>query len=173
MELENIKGIGINTISNLKALGINDVDDLINYYPFRYEVIEKSNFQTLQDGDKIVIDGIAENVPSVFHFNRKLNKMTFRLNTGTNLLNITIFNRAYLKQSIKVGSELTVIGKYDLKHHAITASNIKMGLLKNTTIEPVYHSSYKLNSKKINKIINKALENFEVLDYVPESLNQK
>ena len=173
MELETIKGIGINTIANLKALGINNIYDLITYYPFRYEVIEKSNLKELQDGEKIVIDGIVENMPNVFHFNRKLNKMTFRLNTGETILNITIFNRAYLKQNIKVGSELTVIGKYDLKHNAVTASNIKIGLLTKTIIEPVYHSSYKLNSKKINKIINKALEKFNILDYIPETLNEK
>lgn len=173
MELENIKGIGINTISNLKALGINDVYDLVTYYPFRYEVIEKSDIDALADGDKIVIDGICENIPNVFHFNRKLNKMSFRLNTGKNILNVTIFNRAYLKQSIKVGTEVTVIGKYDLKHNAVTASNIKLGLLNETVIEPIYHSSYKINSKKINKIINKVIEKIDVLDYVPESINQK
>ena len=173
MELENIKGIGTGTIRDLKALGINNVYDLITYYPFRYEVIEKSDITKLEDGDKIVIDGIVENIPNVFHFNRKLNKMSFRLNIGSNILNVTIFNRAYLKQNIKVGTEITVIGKYDLKHHTVTASNIKLGLLKQTIIEPVYHSSYKINSKKINKIINKAIEKIDVLDYIPERLNKK
>ncbi|MBR2832853.1 MAG: ATP-dependent DNA helicase RecG [Bacilli bacterium] len=173
MELETIKGIGINTIRDLKTLGINNIYDLVTYYPFRYEVIEKSTIDTLKDNDRIVIDGIVENVPTVFHFNRKLNKMSFRLNTGRSILNITIFNRAYLKKNITVGTELTIIGKYDEKHHSVTASNIKLGLLKETIIEPIYHCSYKINSKKLNKIINKAIDKIEVLDYVPESLNQK
>lgn len=173
MELQDIKGIGINTIKDLKALGINNVYDLVTYYPFRYEVIEKSNIDELEDGDKIVIDGTVENIPNVFHFNRKLNKMSFRLNTGDKLLNITIFNRSYLKQNIKVGTTLTVIGKYDKKHHSITANNLKFGLLTETIIEPIYHSSYKINSKKINKIINKVIKDIEVEDYIPKELNEK
>jgi len=111
MNLKDVKGIGINTINDLNALGIKDIYDLVTYYPFRYDVYEKSDINNLEDGEKIIVDGIVENIPSVFHFNRKLNKMSFRLNIGTKILNVTIFNRAYMKQNIKVGTELTVIGK--------------------------------------------------------------
>jgi len=173
MNLKDVKGIGINTINDLNALGIKDIYDLVTYYPFRYDVYEKSDINNLEDGEKIIVDGIVENIPSVFHFNRKLNKMSFRLNIGTKILNVTIFNRAYMKQNIKVGTELTVIGKYDLKHHSITATNIKFGLLNETIIEPVYHTNYKINSKKIKKIVNKIINDIDVLDYIPESINNK
>ena len=171
--LEEIKGIGQNTIRDLKALGINDINDLVTYYPFRYEVIEKSDINTLEDGDKIVIDGICENVPNVYHFSRKLNKMSFRLNTGDRLLNITIFNRSFLKQHIKVGTELTVIGKYDIKHNSVTANDIMFGLITRTVIEPVYHSSFKISSKKIHKLVNSVIKDVKLLDYIPSSLNEK
>ena len=36
MNLENLKGIGKTTIKYLNELGIYNVEDLINYYPFRY-----------------------------------------------------------------------------------------------------------------------------------------
>ena len=173
MELQEIKGIGINTIKDLKAININNTYDLLTYYPFRYDVFEKSDINNISDGESIIVDGIVESVPNVFHFNRKLNKMTFRLNTGEKLLNITIFNRGYLKQNIKIGTELTIIGKYDLKHHSITASNLKFGLLTETIIEPVYHTTYKLNSKKIHKIVNKVIGTETLPDYIPKSLNEK
>ena len=147
-DLTTIKGLGPTTIKDLQALGIKNAEDLVTYYPFRYEVIEKSNINNLQDGDKIIIDGFCENNPNVFHFSRKLNKMSFRLNTGERLLNITIFNRAFLKNRIAITTPLTVIGKYDKKHNAITASDLKFGLITKTVINPVYHSSFKLNSKK-------------------------
>ena len=173
MNLQEIKGIGINTIKDLKSININNTYELLTYYPFRYDVFEKSDINNIKDGENIIVDGVVESVPNVFHFNRKLNKMTFRLNTSEKLLNITIFNRGYLKQNIKIGTELTVIGKYDLKHHSITASNIKFGLLKETIIEPVYHTTYKLNSKKIHKIINKVIGTETLPDYIPKSLNEK
>ncbi len=173
MKLQDIKGIGINTIKDLEGLNIKNIYDLITYYPFRYDIIEKSNIDQLEDEDKIVTDGIVENIPNVFYISKKLNKMSFRINTGEKLFNVVIFNRGYLKQKIKIGTEITVIGKYDKKHSTITASNLKFGKIKETVIEPIYHTSYKINSKKINKIINKIIDKVNVLDYIPESINKK
>ena len=171
--LEEIKGIGINTIKDLNNLGIYNSEDLVSYYPFRYEILEKTDMNQVNDGDKIIIDGICENTPNVYHFSRKLNKMSFRLNTGRQIFNVVIFNRAFLKSNLGPAKEITIIGKYDMKHNTITASDINFGLLTKTVIEPIYHSSYRLNSKKINKVINKALESEEIFDYVPAYLNEK
>ena len=173
MKLQDIKGIGINTLKDLNALSINNIYDLATYYPFRYDIIERSDITKLEDEDQIVIDGIVENIPNLYYISKKLNKMSFRLNIGNQILNVTIFNRGYLKQNIKVGTELTVIGKYDKKHSSITASNLKFGKIEKTIIEPIYHTSYKINSKKINKIINKVINDIDVLDYIPNNINQK
>ncbi len=171
--LKEIKGIGINTIRDFNNLGIYNTNDLLEYYPFRYEILEKSDINNINDGDKVIFDGICENVPNVYYISRKLNKMSFRLNIGTKVINVVIFNRAFLKNNLSVGKEITVIGKYDMRHNTITASDIKFGLLKETVIEPIYHSSYKLNSKKINKVINSVIPNEVVIDYVPDGLNEK
>ena len=173
MQLEDIKGLGNTTIKYLNEIGIYSIDDLINYYPFRYEIIEKSDISKLNDGDKIVIGGIIENVPNIIHFNRKLNKMSFRLNTGSFVSNITIFNRAFLKDKLNVGNTITVIGKYDKKHNSITASDIKFGLIEETLIEPIYHSSFKISSSKISKIIKSILGKVKTKDYIPNSLIEK
>ena len=173
MQLEDIKGLGNTTIKYLNEIGIYSIDDLINYYPFRYEIIENSDISKLNDGDKIVIGGIIENVPNIIHFNRKLNKMGFRLNTGSFVSNITIFNRAFLKDKLNVGNTITVIGKYDKKHNSITASDIKFGLIEETLIEPIYHSSFKISSSKISKIIKSILGKVKTKDYIPNSLIEK
>ena len=173
MQLEDIKGIGKTTIKYLNELGIYDALDLINYYPFRYEIIENTDMNNLKDNDKVVIGGIVENKPNVIHFNRKLNKMTFRLNIGNFIANITIFNRAFLKDKLNIGSQITVIGKYDQKKSTITASDIKFGLIEETLIEPIYHSSFKITSSKISKIINYALDKVNPIDYLPKSITQK
>ena len=173
MLLEEIKGIGKTTIKYLNELGIYNCDDLINYYPFRYEIIENSDIHNLNDGDKIVIGGTIENIPNVIHFNRKLNKMSFHLNTGQFITNITIFNRAFLKDKLNIGNVITVIGKYDKKHNSIVASDIKFGLIDKTLIEPIYHSSFKISSSKISKIIQSILGKVKTLDYIPLNIIDK
>ena len=173
MQLEDIKGIGKTTIKYLNELGIYNIQDLITYYPFRYEITQNTDIHNVNDGDKVVIGGIVENVPTVIHFNRKLNKMSFHLNTGEFITNITIFNRAFLKDKLNVGHAVTIIGKYDQKHNSITASDIKFGLIEGTLIEPIYHSSFKINSSKISKIIKSVLDKVKPKDYIPDSLIRK
>ena len=173
MQLSEIKGIGLTTEKYLNELGIYSAEDLINYFPFRYEIIENTKLDEIKDGDKIVIGGICEQTPSVFHFNRRLNKMTFRLNTGEFIAKVEIFNRAFLKSKLNAGTIITVIGKYDQKHNSITASDIKFGLIEKTLIDPIYHSSFKINSAKINKMISYAIDKVNIIDYLPKSIIEK
>ena len=130
--LEEIKGLGPKNIKLLNKLNIYNIDDLINYYPFRYEIIKKSNVEELNDKDKIIIDGTLETLPSVYYINKKLDKMSFKLNTGNNLYNIVIFNRGFLKSQLKIGSPVMVIGVLDKKHNIITVNDIKLGKLEKT-----------------------------------------
>ena len=173
MELNEIKGLGLTTEKYLNELGIFNVEDLINYFPFRYEIIENTDMSTVIDGDKVVVGGICEQAPSIFHFNKKLNKMTLRLNTGDFIAKVEIYNRAFLKQKINVGTPITVIGKYNQKKSLITASDIKLKLIDEPVIEPVYHSSFNINSAKISKVILKALEKVEIKETLPESIIEK
>ena len=173
MRLDSIKGIGIKAEEYLNELEIYTAEDLVNYYPYRYDIIENTDIDKLKDGDKITTSGICENTPNVVHYGKKLNKMSFRINTGNFIANVNIFNRAYLKSKLLVGTPLTVIGKYDQKHSTITASNIKFEIIEKTLIEPIYHSSFKINSQKISKYIKSALEVVTLKDYIPSSINKK
>lgn len=169
--LEEIKGIGPKNRKLLNKLNIYNSDDLINYYPFRYEILEKSNIEELEDKGKVIIDGILENSPKVYYISRKLDKMSFSLNTGSNLYSIVIFNRGFLKSKLVVGTEVTIIGTIDKKHHTITASDIRFGKLLNPKIEPVYHTTYGLSGSMIHKyILNCLKESFDIEDYIPDEL---
>ena len=173
MQLNEIKGLGVKAEEYLNELGIYTVDDLINYYPFRYEIIENTNLDKLEDGDKITVGGVCESKPTSVYFNKGLNKMTFRLNTGNFIANVDIFNRAYLKTKLNVGMQITVTGKYNKKRSSITASDIKFGLIKGSVIEPVYHSSFKISSSKISKIIKSTLNKVTTKDYLPDYIIKK
>lgn len=173
MEISDLKGIGPKTSKTLENAGIKTVNDLMNYYPFRYDVIKRSNINELVDDDKIIIDGIVENNPNIFYFNKKMNKMTFKLNIGSYLLNVTIFNRAFLKNKIKIGSIITVIGKFDKIHSSIIASDIRFEKLPSIpVIEPIYHSMSGISSNQIRTFVN-SVKDFEVIEYVPEYLKEK
>ena len=172
MELEKIKGIGQAKIKILNKLNIENVEDLLMHYPFRYDVIKKTDISNLQDEDKVIIDGIIETNPNVFYFSRKKDKTSFKLNTGDKLLNIVIFNRGFLKSKLLIGTTITVIGKYDKRNNNVVASEIRFEKLKEKEeIEPVYHITNGITGKQINNIIKNI--DIDVLDYIPEYINDK
>jgi len=173
MRIGELKGIGPKTEKLFNNSGIITVNDLMSYYPFRYDVIKRSNIQELVQDDKIIIDGIVESNASVFFFNKKMNKMSFKLNIGTHLINVVIFNRGFLKSKINIGTTLTIIGKYDKLHNTIVASDIRFSRLPNVpVIEPIYHQISGISSNQIRTIIN-SVDNFDVVEYVPEYLKEK
>lgn len=172
MELESIKGIGQAKIKILNKLNITTVEDLLMHYPFRYDVIKKTDISNLQDEDKVIIDGIIETNPNVFYFSRKKDKTSFKLNTGDKLLNIVIFNRGFLKSKLLIGTTITVIGKYDKRNNNVVASEIRFERLQDKEeIEPVYHITNGITGKQINNIIKNI--DMDVLDYIPEYINDK
>ena len=171
--LDNIKGIGPKTIKLLNKLGITDIESLVSYYPFRYDILKRSNINELEDNDKIIMDGIVENIPSIFHFNKRMDKMTFRLNTNFNLINVSIFNRGFMRSKLIHGTKITVIGKYEKKKNNIIASEIRFGMLPSIPkIEPVYHVTNGITSKQLNLYI-KEVYNIKLKNYVPDYLIKK
>ena len=167
--LELIKGIGNETIKKLNQLDIYNVDDLINYYPYRYEILKKSN---LEDG-YVVVKGIVESIP-VINFFKGGNRLRFKALIDDKILNIIIFGRAFIKNNLIIGKEITIIGKYDKLKNTITASDIKLkDIGEKTLVTPIYHLVKGLSSLKINKYINEALKSNYVIDYLPEDIINK
>ena len=64
--LDEIKGIGPKTILSLNSLGIYTLDDLLNYFPYRYNVLKPVSLSTASDDDQVLINGYIENPIKVF-----------------------------------------------------------------------------------------------------------
>ena len=175
--VEKVKGVGSRTSMLLKKLNINTVDDLVTHYPYRYDFIKRSNLKEKLEDDKVIIDGKVEMIPILVRLKGNLNKMNFRLVTQTGeVVGVSIFNRAYLKNQLLVGTNITVFGKYEKSKNVILASEIRIGLLpKGEKIEAVYHGTVGLNSKNISSFINTALMEYgnDLEDYIPKYLIEK
>ena len=175
-ELKDVKGVGPRALTLLNKININTVDDLVTHYPFRYEILRRDNLQEIGDGEKIIIDGKVESVPMLMRFKAGLNKMNFRFATPSGLVGVSIFNRAFLKNQLGVGSGIIVIGKLDKKKNIITASDIKIGTLTDKAkIEPVYHCTSGLTNKNLSNYINMALLYYgkDIDDNIPMEYQEK
>ena len=168
-ELSIIKGIGPSTISKLNKLDITTIDDLVSYYPYRYEILKKSE----DNPEHMVISVQVMGTPTVSYVKR-LNILRFKAQYKNKLINVVIYNRAFIKNNIIPSKVITLIGKYEEKIDKFTASDIKLYDIGNRTeINPIYHSVKGLTNNNINKCINMALDNTLVIDYIPEVLKDK
>jgi ATP-dependent DNA helicase RecG len=174
MDISGIKGIGNKTYDLLHKMDIYTTDDLISYYPYRYNVIKIVHLVDAPDGETVTIKGIVDTEPRVSYINKKLNRMTFKVLTDNYLINVTIFNRAFYKMHLKVGRMINIIGKYERKNNTFTASDIKFEIINGSKVEPVYHLVNGLKSKNLNKIIMECFKyDLNVVDYVPDYIVDK
>ena len=174
MDIINIKGLGPKTLEYLNKLNLYTIQDLIEYYPYRYNIIKVSNIKDIQDGENCTIKGIVDTEPRVSYINKRFNRMTFRVNSDGILLNVTIFNRAFYKTHLKLGRMINIIGKYDKLKNSITASDIKFEIIRNTKIEPVYHLVNGIKSNNLSNIIKECYNyKIDLNDYIPNYLIEK
>lgn len=172
--LEDIKGIGPKSLLALKALNLYTKDDVINYFPYRYNVYTPVKLRECSEGDTCTITGYVESAAKVFFIRKNLNKLSFAFNTGSELVNVTIFNRAYLKPNIRIKSYISVIGKYNRKSNTFMASDIKLTPITKTFIEPVYHLNQGIKRSNFKKLVDEILDNtVEIKSNVPDYLIEK
>lgn len=172
--LEDIKGIGPKSLLALKALNLYTKDDVINYFPYRYNVYTPVKLRECSEGDTCTITGYVESTAKVFFIRKNLNKLSFAFNTGSELVNVTIFNRAYLKPNIRIKSYISVIGKYNRKSNTFMASDIKLTPITKTVIDPVYHLNQGIKRSNFKKLVDEILDNtVEIKSNVPDYLIEK
>ena len=174
MELSKVTGIGTKNISLLNSVGIYDVTDLLSYYPYRYQIYKINNINDVKSNESVIIEGIVDSVPIVRFFTAKKNILSFRLYTSNKLINVSIYNRAFMKRNITPGKTITILGKYDEKKNTLIANNIILSKIEDNKIESVYHLTNGLNNKTLSKLIKNALDmNIEIVDYIPDYLNER
>lgn len=172
--LSAIKGLGPKTIETLKNIGINSISDLVEYYPYRHDLIVLDNIKECVDKQNVIIECIIDSVPLSRRFRANMTALTFRAMSNKKMIAVLIFNRTFLKTQLRPGTTITVIGKYDALKNTVIASDIKFEKIKTGSIETVYHLTSGLTSKALKKYISEALTIFDdYTDYIPEYLNEK
>lgn len=174
MELVNIKGLGTKSISLLNKLGIYNIEDLLEFYPYRYNIYKPMNLENAQENTSITINATIESTPRLSYIKRNFNRLSFKALTNNLLINVTIFNRAFLYKNLDIGKSIMLVGKYSKQKNTFTASELKLGYLTEPKIEPVYHTIKGIKSSQISSYVENTMENLiPITDYIPTHLNEK
>ena len=174
MELSELKGVGPKTLEYLNKLNIYTVNDLISYYPYRYNIYHPINLTDIVNDDNVVITGKIVSNPNIFYIRRGFDRLSFNYETNGKIIKVTIFNRGYLKRLLYIGKEISLIGKYDVLKNTFTCADIKLEPIYKTEVEPVYHMVSGLKRKSLSTLINNALSlNTLMEDVLPSYINEE
>ncbi len=174
MELNDIKGVGPKMLENLHELNIYSLDDLLSYYPYRYDIFEPTVLTDEYDNERVAINVVVETTATTAFIRKNFNKLQFRVNHEGKTMYAVIFNRAFLKPNIVIGKMITLIGKYDGARNTFVCDDIKLKPLIKKEIIPIYHVKKGIKNNDLRKIIDNALlDNVKLVNYIPDELVMK
>ena len=172
MNINEIKGVGVTLEKKLNSLGIYTTNDLLAHYPYRYNIINIVGVNEVVDNENCMVKATIVEEAKVQYIKKNFNRLSAKCVSDDVILNVTIFNRAFLKNSLTIGKEVVLIGKYNKLKNNFVASDIKFNL-ENNTIEPIYHLVDGLKNNMIIKLMDDVLNYDDFNDIVPEECSSK
>ena len=171
MKLELIPKLGPKTISLLKKININNVEDLVTFYPFRYNLIKITNINDVKENEICYVKVKIISEPKIIYYKRNLNKLEFMAESNNCIFKVIIFNRFFLKKDLQVSKDILVMGKYDHPRKVFVANDISFDFTEK--IEPIYHLTEGLKNKALKDFIKSGLEIADINDNIPVYLSEK
>ncbi|MDP4105072.1 MAG: ATP-dependent DNA helicase RecG, partial [Bacillota bacterium] len=171
-----LKGIGEETAESLAEMKIHTVNDLLEYFPYRYEDYRLRDLAEVNHDERVTVEGKVHSEPSLVYYGKKKSRLTVRLLVGRYLIQVVFFNQPYLKPKLAMNETVTVTGKWDQHRQTITGSELNTGpYTKVKDFEPVYALKGKITMKGIRKFIQLAFHQYGHLidETLPEAFLKK
>ncbi len=183
--LQYLKGIGPKRAKIFSSLGINTVDDLLYYFPRRYE--DRTNFipiSKLQKGQIYTIKAqiLAKREHQSFR-GRGLNIIELSMGDTTGKITCVWFNQPYLREYFKAGTDLILYGKIEEYAGRLQMNCPEFEVVSSDAdeslnigrITPVYSLPKGLTQRHLRRIIKYALDEYlpTISDFLPYDVRSR
>ena len=170
--------VGKQTEQALKKLGLEKVEDLLFYFPFRYEdYSQRKLIKDIQAGDNISLKGVIEMIQNKRSLKQKKRLTEAIISDNTGLIKAIWFNQSFITQNLKVGDEISLAGKVAESYgqlSLISPQYEKISHLDNINTQglvPVYHLNSGLSQKQLRFLIAQVLDAREQLtEWLPAAI---
>ena len=164
-----LKGLGPKSAEKFHRLGIYTIEDLLLYYPFRYEDFKAKSVLDLLDGEKAVVTGKVVTPANVQYYGFKRNRLSFKIKQDEAVIAVSFFNQPYLQDKVELDQDIAIFGKWDQKKSALTGMKILAQVTDD--MQPVYHVAQGISQSALIKAIQSAFE-AGYLRFLSENLPQ-
>ena len=166
MELKDLK-LTNKRLEICNRLELKDSNDILSYYPFKYDNVTISHYKDFVVGQTVTFEGELLTYPSTFRYGKK-SSTKFKVLYEDEELSVTIFNRPWIN-NVRVNENLIITGKYD-GNNRVTALNYYTKDINDVVgIIPYYSLKEGINQNEIKKLIQYTYDKCkdELIDLVP------
>lgn len=169
--LSEIKGVGDKISGLLKRLKINNVNDLIYFFPRRYDDYSKVlAIDELRPGPSSIEITLISVTGKYVRRGMHITEAIGRDKTGS--VRLVWFNQPYRINSLKIGHSYYVSGNYELKYQKFSMNNPSIELksdfpINTARIVPKYHETKGLTSNDVRRLLKKIMP---LINRYPETL---
>jgi len=171
-----VAGVGEKRAEDLSRLGIETVEDLLTYFPFRYEDNRLTDLKRAGHGERITVRGEVFGEPSIRWYGKKKSRLSGKLMVDGLPITVIWFNQAFLKEKLIPGKPIVVAGKWDRHRLQLTAERTlldpKRQGFEAGRLVPVYSVSGSIRVQWLRRTIHQAFVQFgrHIEEPLPETL---
>ena len=173
-----VNGIGAKNAQPLEKLGLKTLEDLLYYFPRRYDDYTRLKpINRLEYGEEVTVLGTIQAVQTR-PIRGGMSQLTEAvLSDGTGSLRLTWFNRPWITTQFRKGDQVVVSGKLDqylgrLVMNGPEIEELEKEHLHTSRIVPVYPLTATVTQKSLRRLIYQAVTFWgpRVPDYLPVAI---
>lgn len=195
-DITKINRVGLATAKKLKKIGVESIEDLLFYFPFRYDDYnEITQIKDLKPEMKTNIVGTIELIQNKRSPRKRMSITEALISDETDTIKAIWFNQAFIAKNLRVGDKVSLSGKVEDDYGGLlikspvyekiytssqhTPNPSREGILKNVHtqgIVPNYHLTANLTHKQVRFLIKQIISLADqIADWLPEEIkkNQK
>ena len=184
--VQYVKGVGPARAKILGRLGIKTIEDILFYFPWRYE--DRKNLKKIcslsyGDHETTLCEVVSANIITTPRKRMKIFELT--VTDGSGSLKSKWFNQPYLKRYFSKGQKVVLSGV--VKGNPYTGIGLEMEnpdfellgtedkLIHTSRIVPVYKATEGISPKQLRTLLFNALDKYSFLieEYLPEEVLKK
>lgn len=165
-----VKGVGEKFAEELAMMNIHSIGDLLEYFPYNYNVFELKPLSELIHDDQVTIIGKVVHSPRLSFFGKGKSRLSFVVEVENVAVQAVMFNRAFAQKQIQADDIITLLGKWDAHRLQITVSYYKKGYPdQQTKLDPKYTVKGKVTNARLKKVIEVAVSQYaqEIDEFLP------
>jgi ATP-dependent DNA helicase RecG len=163
------------TMSIIKKLELSDSDDILRYYPSRYDRLVNKPYDQWFIKERVIFEGTITSSASIYRYQRNKSIIKFSVETDTQIIDIVLFNRPWAKNMLMESKKIVIIGTFEGKNKVSCLNYNFNDLESQLGIIAIYPLKEKITQKQVSKIVevtyNKVIDN--IYEDIPEQYRIK